>query len=198
MCESSAVSFNISLYFEGRLSFIIVYQLIIADPRKDCCSRGVTSTITKLLTWSQEHFVVLRHFCKFFSNTFEIQRTLKKINDKRLGMKTLHVYKMFCAKKSYRFWKLKRLRTCNRLYALLWRSSLPAELENLTPAAGDRASTSDKLLLSAKESLVTRWTDKISLRSRRLEVVGTRKDGCVPVLSFTHYFQAPATQDKIR
>ena len=53
-----------------------------------------------------------------------------------------------------------------------------------------------------------------SLRSRRLEVVGTRKNGrarrrhargegapsplaCLsraPVLSFTHYFQAPATQ----
>ena len=48
----------------------------------------------------------------------------------------------------------------------------------------------------------------LSLRSRRLEVVGTRKNGrarrthlipCVspsrtPVLSFTHYFQAPTTQ----
>ena len=45
-----------------------------------------------------------------------------------------------------------------------------------------------------------------SLRSRRLEVVGTRKNGrarrstpCVspsraPVLSFARYFQAPATQ----
>ena len=47
-----------------------------------------------------------------------------------------------------------------------------------------------------------------SLRSRRLEVVGTRKNGCArrrhargevspsraPVLSFAHYFQAPATQ----
>ena len=45
-----------------------------------------------------------------------------------------------------------------------------------------------------------------SLRSRRLEVVGTRKNGGarrrhpssapsrVPVLSFTHYFQAPARQ----
>ena len=154
-------SFFISLYFEGRLSFIIVYQLIIADLRKDCCSRGVTSTITKLLTWSQERFVVFRHFCKFFSNTFEIQRTLKKINDKRLGMKTLHVYKMFCVKKSQLFWKLK-LRGSNRLYALLWR--LRTELENLTLAAGDRAPTSDKFLLSAKKSVVTRWTDKISLR----------------------------------
>ena len=44
----------------------------------------------------------------------------------------------------------------------------------------------------------------LSLRSRRLEVVGTRKNGrgrrrhaCLPrapVLSFTHYFQAPAMQ----
>ena len=46
-----------------------------------------------------------------------------------------------------------------------------------------------------------------SLRSRRLEVVGTRKKGCArrrhvrgvspscaPVLSFTHYLQAPAMQ----
>ena len=38
-----------------------------------------------------------------------------------------------------------------------------------------------------------------SLRSRRLEVVGTRKNGPArrrhaPVLSFAHYFQAPATQ----
>ena len=45
-----------------------------------------------------------------------------------------------------------------------------------------------------------------SLRSRRLEVVGTRKNGLARrrharvspsralVLSFTHYFQAPATQ----
>ena len=55
----------------------------------------------------------------------------------------------------------------------------------------------------------------ISLRSRRLEVVGTRKNGCArrrhargegdsplaclpraPVLSFAHNFQAPATQAK--
>ena len=43
----------------------------------------------------------------------------------------------------------------------------------------------------------------VSLRSRRLEVVGTRKNGrarplaCLPrapVLSFARYFQAPATQ----
>ena len=40
-----------------------------------------------------------------------------------------------------------------------------------------------------------------SLRSRRLEVEGTRKNGRArvspsraPVLSFAHYFQAPATQ----
>ena len=38
-----------------------------------------------------------------------------------------------------------------------------------------------------------------SLRSRRLEVVGTRKNGRVspsraPVLSLARYFQAPATQ----
>ena len=61
---------------------------------------------------------------------------------------------------------------------------------------------------------------QLSLRSRRLEVVGTRKNGRAkrrhargggdressltprvspsraPVLSFTHYFQAPATQAK--
>ena len=47
----------------------------------------------------------------------------------------------------------------------------------------------------------------VSLRSRRLEVVGTRKNGRArrtphvspsrgPVLSFAHYFQAPATQAK--
>ena len=53
--------------------------------------------------------------------------------------------------------------------------------------------------------------DIISLRSRRLEVVGTRKKrareqetreergprvspSLAPVLSFAHYFQAPATQ----
>ena len=50
----------------------------------------------------------------------------------------------------------------------------------------------------------------VSLRSRRLEVVGTRKNGRArgrhargegapsraPVLSFPHYFQAPATQAK--
>ena len=38
-----------------------------------------------------------------------------------------------------------------------------------------------------------------SLRSRRLEVVGARKNGCTrgrraPVLSSAHYFQGPATQ----
>ena len=49
-----------------------------------------------------------------------------------------------------------------------------------------------------------------SLRSRRLEVVGTRKNGRgrrrlprvspsrAPVLSFAHYFQAPATQARCR
>ena len=46
----------------------------------------------------------------------------------------------------------------------------------------------------------------LSLRSRRLEVVGTRKNGRArrrhvspsraPVLSFVRYFQAPATQAK--
>ena len=41
---------------------------------------------------------------------------------------------------------------------------------------------------------------RISLRSRRLEVVGTRKNARerspsrASVLSFAHYFQAPATQ----
>ena len=42
-----------------------------------------------------------------------------------------------------------------------------------------------------------------SLRSRRLEVVGARKNGrtrgrhaATPVLSCAHYFQAPATQAK--
>ena len=49
---------------------------------------------------------------------------------------------------------------------------------------------------------------KVSLRSRCLEVVGTRKNGrarkrhaCLPrapVFSFTHYFQAPATQATLR
>ena len=41
----------------------------------------------------------------------------------------------------------------------------------------------------------------LSLRSRRLEVVGARKNGCLHVspsralvLSCAHYFQAPATQ----
>ena len=37
---------------------------------------------------------------------------------------------------------------------------------------------------------------KLSLRSRRLEVVGTRKNRRAPVLSFARYFQAPATQAK--
>ena len=36
-----------------------------------------------------------------------------------------------------------------------------------------------------------------SLRSRRLEVVGTRKNGRAPVLSLARYFQAPATQASI-
>ena len=40
------------------------------------------------------------------------------------------------------------------------------------------------------------------LRSRRLEVVGERKNGCArgsrtPVFSCAHYFQAPATQAKV-
>ena len=44
--------------------------------------------------------------------------------------------------------------------------------------------------------------NKLSLRSRRLGVVGVRKNGRVspshaPVLSCAHYFQAPATQAKI-
>ena len=45
------------------------------------------------------------------------------------------------------------------------------------------------------------WWGRVvgSLRSRRLEVVGTRKNGRArrrhaPVLSFARYFQAPATQ----
>ena len=54
-------------------------------------------------------------------------------------------------------------------------------------------------------------TNMISLRSRRLDVVGTRNTGareedtltprvsplCAPVLSFAHYFQAPAMQAMI-
>ena len=56
---------------------------------------------------------------------------------------------------------------------------------------------------------------KVSLRSWRLEVVGTRKNGRArkrhargdtprvspsraPVLSYTHYFQAPVTQAKLQ
>ena len=47
--------------------------------------------------------------------------------------------------------------------------------------------------------LVSSLKGTISLRSRRLEVVGTKKNGRVspsraPALSFAHYFQAPATQ----
>ena len=56
-----------------------------------------------------------------------------------------------------------------------------------------------------------RYLDMISLRSRRLDVVGTRNTGareedtltprvsplCAPVLSFAHYFQAPAMQAMI-
>lgn len=52
------------LYFTLFREEIIIHNCIsanLADLRKDCCSRGVTSTITKLLTWSQERFVVLMH-----------------------------------------------------------------------------------------------------------------------------------------
>ena len=39
----------------------------------------------------------------------------------------------------------------------------------------------------------------VSLHSRHLEVVGTRKNSLhMPVLSFAHYFQAPATQANLK
>ena len=50
--------------------------------------------------------------------------------------------------------------------------------------------------------------DKNSPRSRRLEVVGERENGCVrgrcargegaPIFSCAHYFQAPAMQARIK
>ena len=80
----------------------------------------------------------------------------------------------------------------------------------------DRPNETDEEVFSRPFSLANPFSPKVkdSLRSRRLEAVGTRKKGArerdtrgdtlrvspsrVLVLSFAHYFQAPATQAKLK
>ena len=49
-------------------------------------------------------------------------------------------------------------------------------------------------LIFCRKVLSLSQNPKNSRRSRRLEVGGARKNGRAPVLSCSHYFQAPATQ----